>query len=179
MFHVEIILDCGLVGEDSLCYREMITFSTLSANIAMNDNNRTREELIRELAVLRRENAALRIMKAEHERMKSESPQHLGEEFLRESDQRISDALEFSQSILNTSSIGILTYDAAGQCVFANKAAAEIAGTNVAGLLAQNFHHIEAWKRAGMFEVALRALDTGTEQQIETHVVTTFGKDVC
>jgi PAS domain S-box-containing protein len=100
------------------------------------------------------------------------------EKALRESEQRIYETLEFNKSILNTSSIGILTYNAAGQCVFANEATADIVGTNVAGLLAQNFHQLQSWKKSGMYEAAQRALNTGIEQQMETHVVTTFRKDV-
>ncbi|MCJ7600099.1 MAG: PAS domain S-box protein [Desulfobulbaceae bacterium] len=97
---------------------------------------------------------------------------------LLESRNRISEAQEFNLSILGTSSIGILTYDEAGQCIFANEAAAEIGGTNVDGLLSQNFHQIQSWKKSGMYETALLALSTSIEQQTEVHVVTTFGRDV-
>ena len=102
----------------------------------------------------------------------------LSEESLAESKRRLSEALDFNRSILKTSSIGVLAYDATGQCIFSNEAAAETAGTNVAGLLLQNYHRIESWKKNGMYEAALRALSTDKEQQSEDHIITTFGKDI-
>ena len=102
----------------------------------------------------------------------------LVEEVLREREHEIAEALEFNKSILRTSSIGILTYDAAGQCIFINEAAAEIIGTDAAGLLSQNFNQIPSWEKSGMYEAALRALNTGIEQHIEVQFRTTFGKDL-
>jgi PAS domain S-box-containing protein len=99
------------------------------------------------------------------------------EEALRESEHRVSEALEFNRKILNTSSIGILTYNESGQCVSANTAAAKITGGTLPQLLAQNFHEIPSWKKSGMYQAAIRALDTGIEQLLEVHFVTTFGKD--
>jgi len=96
---------------------------------------------------------------------------------LREGD-RITEMLTFNSKILNTSSIGIFTYDASGQCIFANEAAAVILGATVDDLLLQNFHQIRSWKESGIYELALRALNTNNEQQAEVHVVTTAGKDV-
>jgi len=97
---------------------------------------------------------------------------------LRESESKILEALEFNKTILNTSSIGILTYKESGQCTYANDAVAKIVGTNVAGLLEQNFHQIQSWKKSGMYELALKALRTGTEQRIEPLITTTLGKDI-
>jgi len=102
----------------------------------------------------------------------------LAEEALRESENRILEALEFNKTILNTSSIGILTYKESGQCTYANDAVAKIVGTNVAGLLEQNFHQIQSWKKSEMYELAVKTLRTGTEQRIEPLVATSFGKDV-
>jgi PAS domain S-box-containing protein len=97
---------------------------------------------------------------------------------LRESKQKISEALEFNRKILNTSSIGILTYKKSGQCISANEAAANATGATVAQLLAQNFHEIPSWKKSGMYKAAIKALDTGIEQLLDVRLVTTFGKDV-
>ncbi|MGD0341462.1 MAG: PAS domain S-box protein, partial [Bacteroidales bacterium] len=102
----------------------------------------------------------------------------LAETALRESKQKISETLEFNRKILSTSSIGILTYKKSGQCVSANEAAAKAVGATVEQLLAQNFHEIPSWKKSGMYQVAIKALDTGIEQLFDTHVVTTFGKNV-
>ena len=102
----------------------------------------------------------------------------LADEALKESERHLHESLKFQENILNTSSIGILTYRASGQCVSANEAAAGIIGATVADLRAQNFHELQTWKRSGLYEPAVKALDSGTEQRLETHVNTTFGKDI-
>jgi len=99
------------------------------------------------------------------------------EKALQESERKISEALEFNRKILNTSSIGILTYKESGQCVSANAAATRVTGGTVAQLMAQNFHEIPSWKKSGMYQAAIKALDTGVEQLLDVHIVTTFGKD--
>ncbi|MFH2038320.1 MAG: PAS domain S-box protein [Chloroflexota bacterium] len=96
---------------------------------------------------------------------------------LRESQGRVSEALEFNRKILETSSIGIMTYEKSGQCTLANAAAARAVGATVDKLLTQNFHKITSWKQSGMYQAATRALDTGNEQWLEVPVLTTFGKD--
>jgi len=104
--------------------------------------------------------------------------QKLAELALKESEQKASEALEFNRSILRTSSIGIVMYRADGQCLFANEAAADIVGTDVASLLAQNYHRILSWQESGVYEAALKALECGVEQSLEVQVVTTFGKEL-
>lgn len=102
----------------------------------------------------------------------------MAETTLRESERKVSEALKFNRKILDTSSIGILTYKKSGQCVSANMAAAKATGATIAQLLAQNFHEISSWKKSGMYQVAIKALDTGIEQLMDVHLVTTFGRDV-
>ena len=97
---------------------------------------------------------------------------------LKESIRGASEMLEFNELILNTTSIGIVTYESSGKCTFANKAAARMLGTDIAGLMALNFHKIESWKKSGMHEVALKALRSNSEQKIDVHIRTSFGKDV-
>ena len=97
---------------------------------------------------------------------------------LKESMHRASETLEFNELILNTSSVGIVTYKSSGKCTFANKAAAKAVGTTPAGLMAQNFHKIKSWKKSNMYKTALRALRSNSEQQLEVHARTSFGKDV-
>ena len=43
--------------------------------------------------------------------------------------QRITDALEYNNTLINSSSLGIITYDASGKCVLANESSARILGT--------------------------------------------------
>ncbi len=103
----------------------------------------------------------------------------VAESELRESSRKVAEALDFNSSILKDASIGILTYDATGQCTFANQAAANIAGAEVAALMNQNFHELDSWKRSGLYEAALKALGSDQVQEIDTDVLSTFGKRLC
>jgi PAS domain S-box-containing protein len=100
------------------------------------------------------------------------------ESALRESERRVSDALDLNDCILNTSSVGILSYHASGRCIFANEFAAKMVGTSVSELLSQNFHRIAAWKSSGMYETACSVLASDCEQEMEVHIVSSFGKDI-
>ena len=54
-------------------------------------------------------------------------------------EQQIADALEFNQAILESSPLGICTFDSSGQCVFTNDAAAKIAGDTKEQILQDEF----------------------------------------
>jgi|GEM_PF-2150239 len=96
----------------------------------------------------------------------------------KQADERIADAMNYIQTILLTSPVGIETFKATGETVSANEAAARILGATIDSLKRQNFRGIESWRRHGLLEVAERALATGLEQHGDYHVVTTFGKQV-
>lgn len=98
-------------------------------------------------------------------------------EELQHSRQHISDALEFNRKILHTAPVGILTYHKSGKCVSANAAAGRFAGTSAENLLEQNFHEILSWKESGLYQAAVKALETGFEQLLEVHHFSTFGKE--
>ena len=105
--------------------------------------------------------------------------QKQAEDALQESTRAVAEALDFNSSILEHASIGILTYDAGGQCTFANQAAASIAGTEVDDLLHQNFHTLDSWKRSGLYEAAIEALHSERVHEIDTEMISTFGKRLC
>ena len=91
---------------------------------------------------------------------------------------KLHDALNYIQTLLKTSPTGIATYRTNGEIVFANEAAARIAGTTTENLLKQNFRELESWKRAGLIDMADRALITGAVQHSEIKMLTTFGNEV-
>ena len=93
-------------------------------------------------------------------------------------EQRIADTLKLNETILQTSPVGIIAYKINGETISANEAAAKIVGTTVDRLLKQNFRQLESWKRSGLFEAADNVLKTGTRQSLETHLVTTFKKEI-
>lgn len=91
---------------------------------------------------------------------------------------RLSEALELNQTILATSSVGMLAYRGTGRCVFANQAAGRTLGTNPAQLMRMNFRRSASWKKYGLLEMAEETLRTGKPQRRELFMVTTFGKKV-
>lgn len=95
-----------------------------------------------------------------------------------ERSQQIADLLEFNQSVIEHSFLGITTYADDGQCLQANSAAATIVGATREQLLQQNFHKIESWRRSGAYECAMEALRAGTPQHFQTQLTTTFGKTI-
>ncbi|MDD4927790.1 MAG: PAS domain-containing protein [Gallionella sp.] len=93
-------------------------------------------------------------------------------------EQKIAELLEFNGKIISESTLGIVVYKASGDCVIANTAAARIIGATVEQMRAQNFRHIRSWEKSGMLDAANKALETGENQHSETHLVTSYGKDV-
>ena len=69
-------------------------------------------------------------------------------------ERRVSEALEFNQTVISASSLGITAYTALGQCTLANDAAASTTGATREQILQQNFRHIESWKKAGLLQAA-------------------------
>ena len=92
--------------------------------------------------------------------------------------QQIAELLEFNSKIISESTLGIVVYRADGECVLGNEAAAKIIGATMEQMLAQNFRRIASWEKSGLKAAALRCLETGEAQHSETHVVTSYGKDV-
>lgn len=92
--------------------------------------------------------------------------------------QRIADALEYNRTLINSSSLGIITYNASGKCISANESSARIVGSTVDQLLKQNYNQIESWKKTGLIESALQAVTSGNETRREIHTMSSFGKEI-
>ncbi|MDQ2692615.1 MAG: PAS domain S-box protein [Chloroflexota bacterium] len=90
---------------------------------------------------------------------------------------RINELLEFNKKILSHSPLGILTYELTGKCIFANENAAAILGASAEELQAQNFHEIEAWKKSGLYDLVMRAINTSLPATADIHQ-SNPGKDV-
>lgn len=93
-------------------------------------------------------------------------------------EQKITDLLEFNRKVISESTLGIVVYQADGTCILANQAAATIVGATTEQLLAQNFRRIPSWQESGLLTAALYTLDGGEEQHLETHLVTSYGREV-
>jgi PAS domain S-box-containing protein len=92
--------------------------------------------------------------------------------------QRIADALEYNKTLINSSSHGIITYDASGQCILANESTAKILGASRDQVLKQNYNQIESWSASGLLESAHEAVASGKETRREIHTTSTFGKEI-
>jgi PAS domain S-box-containing protein len=90
--------------------------------------------------------------------------------------QRINDALEYIKTLINSSSLGLTTYDAVGRCVLANEAIAKILGTTSEQMLEENYNEIEAWKESGLLEAAREAITSGNETRLEYQTSNNQGK---
>lgn len=96
----------------------------------------------------------------------------------KQAEQKLKEAMNYIQTLFNTSPVGIVTYKSNGDAVSANNAMALIVGAPIENLLKQNFRHIDSWQNYGMLEAAERALMSGAEQRTEIYVQTTYGNKV-
>ncbi len=99
------------------------------------------------------------------------------EQKVAERTQQLQDTLKFQEEILSSSATGIVAYDDTGQCVLVNEATAKLVNATTKQLLAQNYHHIESWKKSGLYESALEAFNQRKEIEKEIFMTTSFGKD--
>ncbi|MDI6853727.1 MAG: PAS domain S-box protein [Deltaproteobacteria bacterium] len=97
---------------------------------------------------------------------------------IRHLEKRLSEALAFNQTIVNTATLGITAYDEQGQCILANEAAGRIIGGSREDVLKQNIHHLKSWQESGLLATAKKAMATNREERREIHVASTFGKEV-
>jgi PAS domain S-box-containing protein len=96
----------------------------------------------------------------------------------KQAEQKIAELLELNNRIISQSTLGIALYKANGETVIYNQAAASIIGSTPEQELKRNFRQLSSWQASGLLDAALNALDTGKNQHIETHLVTSYGKEV-
>jgi two-component system cell cycle sensor histidine kinase/response regulator CckA len=89
---------------------------------------------------------------------------------------RVADALGFARAVIHSSPLGIIAYGPEGGCVTANESAAQIVGTDVPGLLRQNFRQLDSWRRSGLLAVAEAAGESGAPQVFRGALHTSFGR---
>lgn len=92
--------------------------------------------------------------------------------------QRISDALEYNKTLINSSNLGIRTYDATGKCILANESIARILGISRERILEENYNQLESWKESGLLESARKAVTSGNETRQEIHTINAIGQEI-
>lgn len=128
----------------------------------MENKDKTKEQLIEELGGLRQ-----KIIELEEEKIECKK----AEAMLKESERRY-------RNITDNSSFGISVYNDSGQCFVANKAVAEIIGATVEQVLSQNYYKIKSWRKSGILDSAIEALESNESKKKTFHIVTTFGKNI-
>lgn len=94
-----------------------------------------------------------------------------------EAEAHLTDALNFNQTLIATSPVGILVYKDSGECIVANATMAASLGATEAVLLRQNFREIGAWREFGILRKAETVLSTGEPLSGAVHLTTGAGKD--
>jgi PAS domain S-box-containing protein len=92
--------------------------------------------------------------------------------------QRITDALEYNKTLINSSSLGITTYDVSGKCILANESISRILGTTREQLMEENYYDIPAWKTNGLLGSAVEAVASGNEARREVHTTNSAGEEL-
>ena len=81
------------------------------------------------------------------------------------------------QALLEGIPSGLLLYREDGQCVLANRAAAELVGSTVEELLEQNFHYLISWRKSGLYAAVVRAMG-GEAGEVLIQGLSSFGKRI-
>ena len=92
--------------------------------------------------------------------------------------QRINDALEYNKTLINSSSLGITTYNASGNCILVNESMARILGTTREQVLGENFNDNESWKTSGLLGSACEAVASGNETRREIHMINSSDEEI-
>jgi two-component system, sensor histidine kinase and response regulator len=95
----------------------------------------------------------------------------------KQAEKQVADALEFTERILTSSPIGILTYKVTGECLSANARAAEMIGATIEELKSQNFRELESWKNSGLYVLAQKAILSGKLTAADIYITTTYNKE--
>ncbi|MBU2600870.1 MAG: HAMP domain-containing protein [Actinobacteria bacterium] len=96
----------------------------------------------------------------------------------RQAEQRVSEALAFSNTLIESSTLGIAAYGSSGQCVLANEAFGTMVGATQEQVLRQNYNQIELWHESGLLESVREASRSGTETRREILTASASGTDV-
>ncbi len=90
---------------------------------------------------------------------------------------QLTQALNYIETIIEKSPIGIATLKADGRIITANQALANIVGGTVDKIKNRNIHNLDSWRNSGMLNAAEEVLRTGMEKNLEFQYVSSFNKE--
>jgi PAS domain S-box-containing protein len=96
----------------------------------------------------------------------------------KKTEEELRETLEFNQKLISASPLAIVAYDATGQCMHANRSTARIIGTTRERVMEQNYNRIDSWKRTGLLAAAQVVIADGADRHLESHMVSTFGREI-
>jgi diguanylate cyclase (GGDEF)-like protein/PAS domain S-box-containing protein len=91
--------------------------------------------------------------------------------------QSVQDALEFNWLILDTSFIGVITYDETGNCVSANRISGQLIGVTREHILQENFRNLSWWRASGLLDAAETVLKQGGYRTMDVRRSLAGGRD--
>ncbi len=97
---------------------------------------------------------------------------------LKETQQKIADALEFNEKIFSESPIGVSICDESGQCITANDSIASIIGSTKEEVLKQNIYQLESWKKSGLIDAVKKSIAEKKKLRHEIKMESSFGVSV-
>nr|WP_320192041.1 PAS domain S-box protein [uncultured Desulfobacter sp.] len=89
---------------------------------------------------------------------------------------KLESTLNYVQTIVENSPIGISTFEQNGLIVTVNQALARIVGGTVEKIVGLNIYKIESWKRSGLLAAAQEALKDDIEVTRDLHYTSSFNK---
>lgn len=95
------------------------------------------------------------------------------------SSQKLLNALEFTNKIINESPIGIAIYTPSGDCSTCNVSFSDVIGATKKQALQQNYNQIKSWKKFGILTKAKNAIEGRETKRLEVTLTTSFNKDIC
>ncbi|MBF0102262.1 MAG: PAS domain S-box protein [Desulfobacterales bacterium] len=97
---------------------------------------------------------------------------------LKQSDQHLQETLDLNQKLIAASYLGIVAYNASGECILANDSMTKILNATRQEILNQNFKEIASWKTFGLLKMAEDCLEQMQAQQGECHIISSSGKEL-
>ncbi len=93
-------------------------------------------------------------------------------------EERMFVAQHLTQPMLESGMIGIMTFAANGRCRSINQVMAQQLGSTCEQLMTRNVRELEFWRKSGLLEAVDEALASGSERQLEIHLLSLAGKEV-
>ncbi|MFV0934011.1 bifunctional diguanylate cyclase/phosphodiesterase [Pseudomonas jessenii] len=112
------------------------------------------------------------------ERHEAEKEMRLARVAAESANGELAEVLRFNEAVLLNSPLPIVVCESGGRMVKANEAYIQLFSATIEDVLAQNFHHVSAWKTSGLLDDCLLALSSNSAQRREVSITTSSGKEI-